>query len=348
MSPRSEPRPISDEARALARDAEIVDLHVDTFIPIRAIGYSVLKRHGPGLHGGRFFGHLDVPRMRDGGLKGAMWSITTNPFRTARGRWVTFQKNLARLRAVVDGSGGALAIARTSSEYREVRARGAHAVLVSVQGGNAFDAAPGSARAVPDHLVTRVTLVHLTSSAVGCTSTPLSWLRRDRGLGPVGRELVRALNDARAFVDLAHIHPDGFWDAVEVHDKSQPLIATHTGVSGVTPHWRNLDDRQLRAIADTGGTVGIIFSKHFLRRPGGPSDGQMVIDHVAHVIDTVGEDFVSLGSDYDGAIIPPWDLKSGDSYPRLVQHMLDRGWGDRRIEKILGLNFLRAFGLLRP
>jgi membrane dipeptidase len=134
---------------------------------------------------------------------------------------------------------------------------------------------------------------------------------------------------------------------VLVHDRALPLIVTHTGVSGVTPHWRNLDDDQIRAVADSGGTIGIIFHTAFLRR-NGRQDCSMVVDHMAHVVDVAGEDFVSIGSDYDGAITPPPDLRSGDSYPALVQKMMDRGWGATRIEKVLGGNFLRVFRDFRP
>ncbi len=74
----------------------------------------------------------------------------------------------------------------------------------------------------------------------------------------------------------------------------------------------------------------------------------MVIEHMAHIIDTVGEDFVSIGSDFDGAISPPRDLGSAFTYPRLTQYMLDRGWSVPRVQKILGGNALRAFGHLRP
>ena len=74
----------------------------------------------------------------------------------------------------------------------------------------------------------------------------------------------------------------------------------------------------------------------------------MIVAHMQHVIDTVGEDFVSVGSDYDGAIVPPKGFASGDSYPRLAQAMLDRGWTAERVEKVLGGNFLRALALLRP
>jgi membrane dipeptidase len=339
---------VSEEAVALARSSEVVDLHLDTFIPIRMWGYDVRVRHGLGLLRGRFFGHFDIPRALDGGLSAAMWSITTNPFRSAPARWQTFLDNVARLREVIGSSSGTLRVARSLAEYREVRGAGAHACLLAIQGGNALDGALLGARELPDRLITRVTLLHLTNSSLGATSTPLHLLRRDKGLSARGKMLVEQLDAERIFVDLAHVHPEGFWDAVEVHDPSLPLIATHTGVSGVTPHWRNLDDEQLRAIADTGGVVGVIYSRHFLHGRHGFGDARMVVEHLAHIVDTIGEDFAAIGSDHDGAIMPPPDLRGVDRLPVLVQRMLERGWREERIRKILGLNFLRAFGELRP
>ena len=339
---------VSLEAVELTRSSDVIDLHIDTFIPMRLFGYSVIKRHRRRLFSGVAFGHLDLPRMVDGGLSGAMWSITTNPFRTASGRWRTFQSNARRLRGMSTENPDLFRFVRTVSEYRAARAEGAHACLMAVQGGNCFDVAPSPEALAQDGFLTRVTLLHLTNSALGTSSSPLSHLRRTRGLSAQGRQLIEWLNQERIFVDLAHIHPEGFWDAVEVHDRTQPLLVTHTGVSGVAPHWRNVDDRQLVAIADSGGVVGIIFSAFFLKGRHGFRDVRMVVEHMAHVVKVVGEDFVGVGSDYDGAIVPPRDLASGDSYPRLVQEMLERGWSETRIRKILGLNFLRAFAGLRP
>jgi membrane dipeptidase len=134
-----------------------------------------------------------------------------------------------------------------------------------------------------------------------------------------------------------------------VHDRTQPLLATHTGVAGVRPHWRNLTDDQLKAIADTGGVVGIIFAEEFLRRSDGPRDGGMIVEHLEHVIRVAGEDVPALGSDFDGMITPPPDVASADTaYLRLVGLMLGRGWREERIRKVLGGNFLRALGMLRP
>ncbi len=338
---------VTEHAVALTHDSEFVDLHLDSFIPPRVYGYDLYKRHKrPLLPGGRFFGHLDVPRMLEGGLSAGLWSITTNPFRTARSRWRVFQKNLVDFKSFVEASDGRLAFARDLAEYREVRASGAHAVLLSIQGGNALQAAPDGPASV-GRLLTRVTVVHLTNACYGASSSPVSMLRGHRGLTEVGRTFVRQLDAERVFVDLAHIHPDGFWDAVETHDDSLPLIVTHSGVDGVKPHWRNLDDKQIKAIADSGGVVGVMFHRGFLCRRGGPRDGRAVVEHLDHLVKVGGEDCVAIGTDYDGAVAPPTDLVSADAYPRLVQHLLDAGWTDDRVRKCLGGNFLRAWGDLR-
>lgn len=346
----------STEAVALARSADVVDLHLDTFIWTRTVGYDVLARHAGGeidaRHAGgplgrRFGGHVDVPRLADGGVTGAMWSITTNPFRSASSRWAVFLENVADLRAIVRRSDGTLAEARTLGDYRDARARGAHACFLAIQGLHAVEAAPDGVASIPDDCVVRATLVHLTSSTYGGTSSPFG-LVGAHGLTDAGRDAVRAMNARRMFVDVAHLHEQAFWHVVDVHDRSQPLIDTHTGVAGVTPHWRNLSDAQVKAIADTGGVVGIIFAEEFLRRPDGPRDGAMVIEHAEHVVAVAGEDAVAFGSDYDGMIVPPPDLAGVDAYPKLVQHMLDHRWPETRIRKALGGNVLRALGMLRP
>lgn len=339
---------VSLEAVQLTRAADSIDLHLDTFICVRSSDYDPLRRHAHAIAGRFCFGHADLPRLRDGGLSGAMWSITTNPFRSAARRWQVFLENLAALRALVARSAGRLAEARTLAEYRAARARGAHAVFPAVQGANAFEGAPEGPASIPDGAIVRATLVHLTHATYGATSTPIPSRRRSRGLTAGGRRLVEQLEANRILLDLAHIHPESFWDALDAHDPARPVVVTHTGVAGVRPHWRNLDDRQLRAVADSGGVVGIIFAEVFLARPGGPRDAGMVLEHLEHAIRVAGEDAVGLGSDYDGAIVPPPDLPGIDCWPRLVQRMLDARWSEERIRKVLGGNFLRVLEAVRP
>lgn len=338
---------ISHEAVALYLGSEVIDLHVEPFLWQRLTGYNFLKAHGPGLLDGAFGRQTDLPRFRAGHITGATWVITTNPARTAGGRAETFVRNLARLRATLESAPHEVALVRNTAEYNEARKKGLHGAFVGIQGGNALDLhADGSALdLIEDNLVLRVTLVHLSTSRLGTTSSPLGL--RAGGLTARGKDFVRALNARKIFVDLAHISRQGFFDALSVHDRSQPLLVTHTGVSGVTPHWRNLDDAQLRAVADLGGTIGVMYQSSFLGDRHFSGRSKSVVDHMAHIVETVGDDHVSLGSDWDGMIVPPKDMRTCLETPRLVQHMLNRGWSAERIQKILGLNFLRTVAALR-
>lgn len=334
---------VSETAVALCRDALFLDLHIDTLIPPRLWGYDILKSHRPWF-GGRFFGHLDVPRLEEVGMDAAMWSITTNPFRTTRGRYRTFQKNLNQFAALIEANPTRL---RWVRNVDDLSGEGI-GVLLSIQGGNALEGADESLWSFLDERLLRVTLVHLTNSVYGASNAPVHWFRRHKGLTTCGKRLVEQLNDKRVYVDLAHIHPDGFWDALDVHCNAVPPIVTHTGLSGVADHWRNINDRQVRAIADRGGVVGVMAHAGFLKRPAGPRGVEMIVEHIEHLVNVGGEDVCAIGTDFDGAIVPPRGFRDGLMYPRLVQAMLDRNHTPEGIEKLLGKNFRESFRRLRP
>jgi membrane dipeptidase len=336
---------ISREAAELYLGSEVIDLHVDSFIWTRLLGYRLGRRHGRGLFGARFYSQVDFPRIRQARIGGALWSITTNPWRTSAARADAFAHNLTRLRACFDAEPD-VALVRSASEYRAARAAGRHAAFVAIQGGNALDRDLDALSALRDGSVIAVTVMHMSVSKLGVPST--SFAREDTGLTAHGRAYVERLNELRVFVDLAHASARTFADAVVVHDRSQPLLVSHTGVSGVQRSWRNLDDDQLRAVADTGGVVGVIFHGGYL---GGQYLGggraSRIVDHLAHLIDVAGEDAAALGSDWDGLIATPRDMPTCVELPRLVQLMLDRGFSPARVRKVLGGNFLRALSMLR-
>lgn len=335
---------VSSEAHALCRSADLIDLHVDTFIPMRLFGYDPFRHHrGPGW----LFGQWDLPRAAASGLDGAMWSITTNPFRTAAGRWRTLEANLRRLADFAARSEGRLRVARDVAEYRAARAAGAHAVIPAIQGGNALDHRLDDVGRLPEPGLARVTLVHLTPCRAGAPSYPLHVLQRRKGLTAHGRRLVEVLNAARIFVDLAHLHARGIDDVLDVHDRSLPLMASHTGVGGAHPLWRNPSDAHVRAIADSGGVVGIITASLYLGRRRGRSGAQRFVDHVEHVIRVGGEDTPAIGTDFDGFILPFAEVGGAHAYPRMVEEMLRRGWTEGRVRKVMGGNFLRAWSDLR-
>ncbi len=337
---------ISREAIDLYLASDVIDLHLDSFIWTRSFGYDLRKRHGRGLFGARFYGMVDFPRAREAGLTGGTWVITTNPLRSTGSRPDVFLENVRRLQGIFESVPNDFQLVRNVAEYRAARAAGKHGAWIGIQGGNALDRDPDSLDLIPDDLVLRITLVHLSTSRLGVTSAP-TWVRKGEGLTALGKEYVKRLNEKKIFVDLAHINREGFFDAVAVHDRTQPLMVTHTGVKGVTEHWRNLDDEQLRAVAATGGTVGVMYQSSFLGEPYWGGRAEAVVRHLDHIVKTVGDDHVSLGSDWDGAICPPRDIATPLELPRLVELFLQHGWSAERIQKVLGGNFLRVVAALR-
>lgn len=337
----------SSEALEVYLAAEPIDLHVESFVWTRLVGYDLRKRHSAGPLRGLFGRQADFPRMREANIAGGTWVISTNPWRSAAGRARTFEANLMRLKGIIADSDGLVRLVRNYSEYRAARASGCHAAFLGIQGGNALDRDLDALDVLDDGAILRITLVHLSSSKIGATSSPFRLLARNRGLTDFGRAYVRRLNEKKVLVDLAHISPEGFFDAVEVHDKTQPLVVTHTGVSGVHPHWRNLSDAQIRAVAKTGGTIGVMYHSEFLGDPLFGGRSERIVEHMAHIIDVVGDDFVSIGSDWDGLICTPRDMPTCLELPILVQHMLERGWTPERVKKILSGNFLRVLQHVR-
>lgn len=338
---------ISREAVEVYLGCEAIDLHVDSFIWTRNIGYDLRKRHGGGITGARFLSMVDFPRVREARMAGAIWVITTNPLRGPESRANAFVENVRRLQGIFESVPDDFQVVRNVREYKAAVASGKHAAFLGIQGGNALDCDLDALDRIPDDLIVRVTIVHLSSSRIGVTSSPAAGARRGEGLSPFGKDFVRRLDEKRILVDLAHINREGFFDAIAAHDRSLPLIVTHTGVTGVTPHWRNLDDEQLRAIADSGGTIGVMYQSSFLGDPYWGGRSESVFRHVEHIVNTVGEDHASLGSDWDGAICPPRDLKSPLDLPRLVEHMLRKRWSPERIQKILATNYLRVVEAVR-
>lgn len=162
------------------------------------------------------------------------------------------------------------------------------------------------------------------------------------GLTDHGVRLVRRCNELGVLVDLSHLNEAGFWDVARISDA--PLVATHSNVHALCQSSRNLTDRQLDAIRDSDGMVGLNFAVAFLREDGVQDTATPLTEmlrHIDYLIDRVGEDRVGLGSDYDGAAVPDQVADCGD-LPNLRQAMMDHGYGGDLIQKICQDNWLRV------
>jgi len=159
------------------------------------------------------------------------------------------------------------------------------------------------------------------------------------GLTCEGKDLILACRDKHMLIDVSHMNERAFWDTLEIAD--QPIVATHSNAHALCPQARNLTDRQLAAIKQNGGLVGVNFDVAFLR-----ADGQrhtqtslnVIVDHLAYLIDHLGEDHVGFGSDFDGCLLPD-ELSDISQIAKLIERMQQRHFSDALIEKITSKNW---------
>jgi len=160
------------------------------------------------------------------------------------------------------------------------------------------------------------------------------------GLTPAGEKLVGACNEMRILVDLSHITEKGFWDVARL--SRAPLVATHSNAHALCPSPRNLTDRQLAAVRDTQGMVGLNFATCFLRPDGNmraDTDVELMVRQLDYLIEKVGENHVGLGSDFDGAVVPE-TIGSAAGLPVLVQALRQSGYSEDLLKKLGSTNWL--------
>ena len=319
-------------------------------------------------------GHLDLPRMRASGFAGGFFAIYLPsavahddadyqarmehpPYTLPLPDLIPFADAIGPASAAAGhlmwmerASGGALKICRTAGELRACVANGVIAAILHMEGAEAID----------DNL----DALHLFQ-AIGLRSLGPVWSRptifghgvpfafpsspdTGPGLTEAGKRLVRACNQLRIMLDLSHMNEAGFNDVARLSDA--PLVATHSNAHSVTPSSRNLTDRQLAMIRDSGGMVGLNFSVSFLR-----ADGRRLADcgwdpilrHMDHLLSNLGEDHLGFGSDFDGCTTPE---VIGDVYglPRLIAALAAHGYDRPLLEKLAHGNWLalldRTFG----
>jgi membrane dipeptidase len=301
----------------------------------RWLGYDMLVRHEPPLWRAALGGHVDVPRMRDGGLGAQFFSLVSLPIsRTAGGLSRAIEEQIDVLGEAIARGPGDLRLVRTAAELDACRKDGVLGALLGIEGAHALEGDLDRVETFAGRGVRYMGLLHFSANDAGCPAYGRG--RRDeQGLTPWGHELVRRCEGCGVIVDLAHINRRGFLDACET--ATRPIIVSHTGVLGAFEHWRNIGDDQLRAVAEKGGVIGVVFYPRYLGGPG----LEPVVKHLLHIIDVVGEDTPALGSDWDGFIIPTRELSDPGGLPLLTDALLAARIPPRIIEKILRLNVMR-------
>jgi len=182
-------------------------------------------------------------------------------------------------------------------------------------------------------------LVHTTDNALATSSTNKD--PKATGLTELGRSFVKKVHAAGGVIDVSHASDATVADVIAIATEDHvPVVATHSNARALAPHPRNLTDDQIRAIAKTGGIIGVNFHSSFLV-PKGRATVDDVVAHMNHMIRIGGYGAVAIGSDFEGDITPPIGLESAKQYPNLVQAMKKGGLGRGYVDAVFGYNARR-------
>jgi membrane dipeptidase len=211
-------------------------------------------------------------------------------------------------------------------------------LLLTIEGGEAFGDDEDNVERMAEIGVRMAALTWNNPNLIAQAAA----LGEDHGLTDFGRQVVRRMQKHHMAADVSHLNQRGFWDLLEM---GIVPIATHSCARALCDHSRNLTDDQLRALFEVNGYVGINFYSTFLN-PDSKASLDTVVDHMAYMCDLGGENCVGFGSDFDGIDIWPDGLRNAGDVYALMDRMRSRGFGEKLVEKIAGLNFKRYLSLI--
>jgi len=348
----------------------VFDAHCDTILSMLKEGRDLGKRNKAG--------HIDIPRMIEGGLNAQVFALWVEP-----DHWPDHaaHRTLVMLDALLNAVNkypGRLSLALSAADARKAYKEGKIAVFIGIEGGHAIEDDLAVLRMFHRLGVRLMTLTWMknTNWADGSGDDP-----EHGGLTPFGEKVVREMNRLGMVIDLSHVSDETFYDALKITNK--PVVVSHSCCRSPCDHHRNPTDAMLKALAKNGGVIGINFFSAFLdpevnklstrlwarieklwqKHEKDPATYQKLkkplvdeykkkvpevpierlIDHIDHVVDVAGIDHVGLGSDFDGMSLTPRGLDDVSKLPLITEKLLERGYSEEDIAKILGGNLLRVF-----
>jgi membrane dipeptidase len=280
---------------------------------------------------------VDVPRLFEGGIGAQFFGLVSIPVGRSVGCGAIIDAQIDRLDLAVRDPARTLVKSWSADDVIHANARGAIAAFLGIEGAHALEGDLSRIEHFARRGVRYLGLSHFSANRAAYPGYGTG--RRDtEGLTPFGREVVRTCEALGVLVDLAHVNRKGFLEACAM--ATVPPIVSHTGSRAAYRHWRNIDDEQIRAIADHGGIIGVLFCPRYLGRGG----LRAVVKHLRNVMDVGGEEVAALGSDWDGFIVPTADLRDAAHLPNLTDALLGEGLSEATIARILRGNVLRVLG----
>jgi membrane dipeptidase len=361
----------SDKAIKLTKETILIDTHID--VPYRI--YNKWDDVTKATDGGDF----DYPRAVKGGLNAPFMSIYIPAHLEFEGKGKSYQlanQLIDGMEAIAQRAPDKFAIASSTTDIEAQFKQGKLSIAMGMENGSPIEGDLKNLQHFFDRGVRYITLAHSQSNHISDSSYDIR--RKWKGLSPFGKELVTEMNNIGMLIDVSHISDDAFYQVMKL--SKTPVIASHSSLRKYTPGFeRNMNDDMLLALKENGGVIQINFGSSFVTAKAGSWGKQLknkkelvkkegtklsqdfdaayraknpypfaslaqVLDHIDHVVKLIGIDYVGIGSDYDGVGDSlPIGLKDVSSYPNLVQGLMDRGYSDKDIKKILSGNTLRVW-----
>jgi len=363
--------PASKRAIELTKKTILVDTHIDVPYRLEHKWEDVSQAAG---------GDFDYPRAVQGGLNAPFMSIYIPAgLEKTGGSYELANKLIDYVEAIVGRAPDKFAIADSVQDVKDHFAAGKMSLPMGMENGSPIEGKLENLKHFYQRGVRYITLAHSQSNHISDSSYDLR--RQWQGLSPFGKELITAMNNIGMMIDVSHISDDAFYQVMAL--SKTPVIASHSSLRKYTPGFeRNMDDNMLLALKKNGGVIQINFGSSFVIASAGAWGDQFkakrkelaeqngeespmvkdfrkaylaknpypfatiaqVLDHIDHVVKLIGIEHVGIGSDYDGVGDSlPIGLKDVASYPNLVQGLLDRGYSEADITKILSGNVLRVW-----
>lgn len=314
----------------LHQNALVIDGHCDS------IGEQLMDGRWLGTRSDQ--GHIDLPRLREGGVDVQFFACYVPVEQQRHGAVTHAMERVDQLHLLADQYADEFVIARSATDIFKAKADDKIAAIIGLEGAEALDASIGLLRQYYRLGVRNMGLAwnHRNAACDGVAEN-----RSGGGLTQFGVAVVEECNKLGIMIDVSHLAPAGIEDVLAI--SQQPIIASHSNAHVLCNHPRNLTDTQLETIAAKGGVVGVTFVNAFLNRHE-PDKASVttVIEHIEYMLDRIGPEHVAIGSDFDGCD-PPTDLSTAVDYPKVTALLQERGHSEDVIRQILGENFLRVF-----
>jgi membrane dipeptidase len=313
---------------------KVADLHCDTIWRVRG-GTDLAIRSRTG--------HIDIPRLREGGVALQVFAAFVRPRQPAETYYDEALTTIRLIRKMTEDYGADLELVTNADQVARANRRGKIGVLISLEGMHPVD---GDTRRIRTLHGLGVRIISITwnnsnafaASAYDETHGMPQGIRH--GLTTLGERAVREMERLGILIDVSHLGERAFWRLIEMAQR--PVIASHSLSRSVYNHFRNMTDAQVLALAETGGVIGVNFCSAFLaeRRRGTVDD---VAEHVERLVEIGGIGCAALGSDFDGISRSPRGLDHMGMMQNLAAALDRRGFSERQIAKVMMGNFMRVF-----